>query len=94
MDGKHRHKQVSLPSLEPIRKVKLRIYNLKVMDNIYDEVVPRLEGPDLGQDHEGSLQQPPLCPAIWSGSELREGGLYNLTALLPFSTISELDISS
>ena len=28
------------------------------MDNIYDDVVSRLERPDLGQDHEGSLHEP------------------------------------
>ena len=28
------------------------------MDNIYDDVVSHLEGPDLGQDHEGSLHEP------------------------------------
>ena len=51
-------------SFEPIRKVKLRSYNLNVMDNIYDDVVPRMEGPDLGQDHEGSLQQPDQPPLV------------------------------
>jgi len=29
-----------------------------VIDNIYDDVVSRLERPDLGQDHEGSLHEP------------------------------------
>ena len=78
---------------------------LSAFDNIYDDVVLRLEVPDLVQDHEGSLQQPDYPPLvleqgahyaqpIWSGSGLREGVTYNLTALLPFSKISELDISS
>ena len=31
---------------------------LSAFDNIYDDVVLRLEVPDLVQDHEGSLQQP------------------------------------
>ena len=31
---------------------------LSALDNIYDDVVLRLEVPDLVQDHEGSLQQP------------------------------------
>ena len=34
------------------------------MDNIQDDVVPKLEGPDLGQDHEGSLQQPDQPPLV------------------------------
>ena len=34
------------------------------MDNIYDDVVTILEGPDLGQDHEGSLQQPHQPPLV------------------------------
>ena len=41
------------------------------MDNNYDDVVPRLEGPDLGQDHEGSLQQPDQPPLV-----LQQGAHY------------------
>ena len=34
------------------------------MDNIQDDVVPKLEGPDLGHDHEGSLLQPDQPPLV------------------------------
>ena len=40
------------------------------MDNIHDDVVPRLEGPDLDQDHEGSLQQPDQWAKIMVHSNL------------------------
>ena len=64
----------------------------------FDGVVSSLEGPDLGQDHEGSLPPPDqlhlvlqegiqLRPTIWSGGMLRLGGLNNLTALLSLSRI-------
>ena len=34
------------------------------MDNIHDDVELGLEGPDLGQDHEGALHQPDQPPLV------------------------------
>ena len=34
------------------------------MDNIHDDVERGLEGPDLGQDHEGALHQPDQPPLV------------------------------
>ena len=51
----------SLPlwlSLSPIWLRYCQLILHCVMDNIYDDVVSRLERPDLGQDHEGSLHEP------------------------------------
>ena len=48
------------------------LMEMEVLDKNYDNVVPRLEGPDLGQDHEGSLQQPDLPPLV-----LQQGAHYD-----------------
>ena len=53
---------------------------LNVMTNIHDDVVPRLEGPDLGQDHEGSLQQPDQPPLV-----LQQGAHYAQLSVLEVS---------
>ena len=34
------------------------------MDNIHDDVELTLEGPELGQDHEGALHQPDQPPLV------------------------------